>query len=84
MPVTTVVVSYLEPPRASAWPFQAVFDLPAWMSRCRCCLVALAIDYNVFLTTRARKEAAMHQTRERMTNELAVTTARDRTAGSNA
>lgn len=57
------------------------------MSRCRCCrdlrasrtprpflfLDALGTGYDILLTTLAREEAAMHQTRERMTIEPAVT-----------
>lgn len=36
-------------------------------------LVALGVDYNIFLMTRAREEAAVHGTREGMLRALAVT-----------
>ncbi|ONI74319.1 hypothetical protein BWI15_13420 [Kribbella sp. ALI-6-A] len=36
-------------------------------------LVALGVDYNIFLSTRAREEAATHGTREGMRTALAVT-----------
>ena len=36
-------------------------------------LVALGVDYNIFLMTRAREEAAVHGTREGMLRALALT-----------
>jgi RND superfamily putative drug exporter len=36
-------------------------------------LVALGVDYNIFLSTRAREEATTHGTREGMRTALAVT-----------
>jgi putative drug exporter of the RND superfamily len=44
-------------------------------------LVALGVDYNIFLVTRAREEAAVRGTREGMTHALAVTGAVITSAG---
>ncbi|GAA4961125.1 MMPL family transporter [Kineococcus glutinatus] len=79
--VATVVLSFAAAMGASRWLFDAVFDFPALDVSVPLLaflfLVALGVDYNIFLTTRAREEAALRPgargTAEGMAVALAVT-----------
>ena len=77
MLVATVVLSYFAAFGASAWLFKTVLDYPAVDDAVPLLsflfLVALGVDYNIFLMTRAREEAAEHGTREGVGIALAVT-----------
>jgi RND superfamily putative drug exporter len=75
--VGTVVVSFLAALGVGAFLFEFVFDfpgsdptLPLWAF---VFLVALGIDYNIFLMARVREEALRHGTRPGMIRGLAVT-----------
>jgi len=75
--VFTVVLSYFAALGASSWLFRSVFDFPALDVSVPLLsflfLVALGVDYNIFLTTRAREETAEHGTRNGIKVALAVT-----------
>ena len=75
--IATVVVSYAAAMGASRWVFDAVLGFPALDVSVPLLaflfLVALGVDYNIFLTTRAREEAATSGTREGIATALAVT-----------
>ena len=75
--IVTVVVSYVAAMGVGAFVFEHVFDfpgsdpsLPLWAF---VFLVALGIDYNIFLMARVREEALRHGTRQGMLRGLAVT-----------
>ena len=75
--IGTVVVSFLAALGVGAFFFEFVFDfpgsdpsLPLWAF---VFLVALGIDYNIFLMARVREEALRHGTRPGMVRGLAVT-----------
>jgi putative drug exporter of the RND superfamily len=73
----TVVASYLAALGVGFFVFEYVFDfpgadpsLPLWTF---VFLVALGVDYNIFLMARVREEARRHGTRQGMLRGLAVT-----------
>ena len=75
--IGTVVLSFLAALGVGAFFFEFVFDfpgsdpsLPLWAF---VFLVALGIDYNIFLMARVREEALRHGTRPGMVRGLAVT-----------
>jgi RND superfamily putative drug exporter len=75
--ILTVIVSYLAAIGVGFAVFEFVFDfpgvdpsLPLWTF---VFLVALGIDYNIFLMARVREEALKHGTRQGMVRGLAVT-----------
>lgn len=73
----TVVASFFASLGASWLLFQSVFGFPAIDTNVVLFsflfLVALGIDYNIFLVTRAREEAAVHGTRTGMVRALSST-----------
>ncbi|GAA3600012.1 MMPL family transporter [Klugiella xanthotipulae] len=73
----TVVASFFASLGASWLLFQSVFDFPAIDTNVILFsflfLVALGVDYNIFLVTRAREEANAHGTRAGMIRALAAT-----------
>ncbi|WP_307861629.1 MMPL family transporter [Nocardioides xinjiangensis] len=75
--VATVVATYAASMGASWWLFRGVFDFAAMDSGVPLLaflfLVALGVDYNIFLVTRAREEAAEHGTRTGMLRALTAT-----------
>ena len=75
--IGTVVLSFLAALGVGAFFYEFVFDfpgsdpsLPLWAF---VFLVALGIDYNIFLMARVREEALRHGTRQGMLRGLAVT-----------
>jgi putative drug exporter of the RND superfamily len=83
--IATVVASYLAALGVGSFFFKYVFDfpgadasLPLWAF---VFLVALGIDYNIFLMARVREEAQRHGTRHGMLRGLAVTGAVITSAG---
>jgi putative drug exporter of the RND superfamily len=83
--IATVVLSFLAALGVGAFFFEYVFDfpgadpsLPLWTF---VFLVALGIDYNIFLMARVREEALRHGTRHGMLRGLAVTGAVITSAG---
>jgi putative drug exporter of the RND superfamily len=75
--IATVVLSYLAAMGVGFFFFEFVFDfpgadpsLPLWAF---VFLVALGVDYNIFLMARVREEALRHGTRQGMLRGLAVT-----------
>jgi putative drug exporter of the RND superfamily len=75
--VSTVVATYLASIGASWWIFTKVFGFTALDDSAPLFafvfLVALGVDYNIFLVTRAREEARGHGSREGMLRGLAAT-----------
>lgn len=75
--VLSVVGTYVAALGASWWIFTAVFGFEAVDVKIPLFaflfLVALGVDYNLFLVTRAREEAARHGSREGMLRALTVT-----------
>ena len=73
----TVVLSYFASLGASWLFFQSVFDFPALDTNVVLLsflfLIALGVDYNIFLVTRANEEAATLGTRDGMVRALAAT-----------
>jgi RND superfamily putative drug exporter len=73
----TVVASFFASLGASWLLFQSVFGFPAIDTNVILFsflfLVALGVDYNIFLVTRAREEAAIHGTRVGMIRALSST-----------
>ncbi|MCL3819270.1 MMPL family transporter [Aeromicrobium wangtongii] len=73
----TVVATYLTAMGAGWFVFERFFDFPAMDLPVPLFafifLVALGVDYNIFLTTRAREEAATQPIAGAMTSALAVT-----------
>jgi RND superfamily putative drug exporter len=83
--IATVVLSFLAAMGVGSFFFEFVFDfpgadpsLPLWAF---VFLVALGIDYNIFLMARVREEALRHGTRHGMLRGLAVTGAVITSAG---
>ena len=83
--VGTVIVSFLASLGASILIFNYVFDFPGQDPSLPLFgfifLVALGVDYNIFLMARVREESAKHGTREGMIRGLAVTGAVITSAG---
>ena len=77
MLVSTVVATYLASLGASWWIFTKVFGFTALDDSAPLFafvfLVALGVDYNIFLVTRAREEGRIHGSREGMLRGLAAT-----------
>lgn len=75
--LATVVASFFASLGASWLLFQSVFGFPAIDTNVVLFsflfLVALGVDYNIFLVTRAREEALEHGTRKGMIRALAAT-----------
>ena len=75
--LATVVASFFASLGASWLLFQSVFGFPAIDTNVVLFsflfLVALGVDYNIFLVTRAREEALLHGTRKGMVRALAAT-----------
>jgi len=75
--IATVILSFLASLGLSALLFNTVFGSPGQDPTLALFgfvfLVALGVDYNIFLMARAREEAARHGTREGMLRALAVT-----------
>ena len=75
--VATVVATYAASMGASWWLFQGVFGFEAMDTGVPLLaflfLVALGVDYNIFLVTRAREEAREHGTRDGMLRALTAT-----------
>lgn len=75
--VLTVAATYVSALGAGWIVFTQVFDFPALDLSVPLLaflfLVALGVDYNIFLATRAREEAARRPTKEAVTVALAVT-----------
>jgi RND superfamily putative drug exporter len=75
--VATVLATYAASMGASWWLFQSVFGFPAMDTGVPLLaflfLVALGVDYNIFLVTRAREEAREHGTRTGMLRALTAT-----------
>jgi RND superfamily putative drug exporter len=77
MLIGTVILSYLAALGIGAFFFENVFDFPGMGPDLPLFafvfLVALGIDYNIFLMARVREETLMHGTRNGMIRGLAVT-----------
>ncbi len=75
--VATVVATYAASMGASWWLFRGVFGFEAMDTGVPLLaflfLVALGVDYNIFLVTRAREEAREHGTRVGMLRALTAT-----------
>ena len=75
--VLTVVATFVASMGASWWAFTHLFDFPALDLSVPLLsflfLVALGVDYNIFLTTRAKEEAERHDTKRAISVALAVT-----------
>jgi putative drug exporter of the RND superfamily len=75
--IATVIVSYLAALGIGAFFFENVFDFPGMGPDLPLFafvfLVALGIDYNIFLMARVREETLTHGTRDGMVRGLAVT-----------
>ena len=75
--VLTVVATYGASLGASWVAFRTFFDFPALDLSVPLLgflfLVALGVDYNIFLITRAKEEAEEHETKEAIATALAVT-----------
>jgi RND superfamily putative drug exporter len=75
--VATVLATYAASMGASWWLFRSVFGFPAMDTGVPLLaflfLVALGVDYNIFLVTRAREEAREHGTRTGMLRALTAT-----------
>jgi putative drug exporter of the RND superfamily len=75
--LATVVASFFASLGASWLLFQSVLGFPAIDTNVVLFsflfLVALGVDYNIFLVTRAREEALLHGTRQGMIRALAAT-----------
>jgi putative drug exporter of the RND superfamily len=75
--IATVILSYLAALGIGAFFFENVFDFPGMGPDLPLFafvfLVALGIDYNIFLMARVREETLTHGTRDGMVRGLAVT-----------
>lgn len=75
--ILSVIVSYVAALGVAAWVFEGVFGFtgadPAVPLFGFVFLVALGIDYNIFLMTRVREESLTHGTREGVLRGLSVT-----------
>lgn len=83
--IASVLATFFASLGASTWLFQNVLGFPALDTAVTLYaflfLVALGVDYNIFLTTRAREESLVHGTREGMVRALASTGAVITSAG---
>lgn len=83
--IASVLATFFASLGASTFLFTHLLGFPALDSNVTLFaflfLVALGVDYNIFLTTRAREEAAHHGTREGMIRALASTGAVITSAG---
>ena len=83
--IATVILSFLAALGVSALVFDWVFDFPGEDASLPLFgfifLVAVGVDYNIFLMARVREEAARHGTHEGMIRGLAVTGAVITSAG---
>jgi RND superfamily putative drug exporter len=83
--ITTVIMSFAAALGAGSWLFRTVLGYPALDNPVPLFaflfLVALGVDYNIFLTTRAREEAGAHGTRNGMIRALGATGAVITSAG---
>ncbi|TFD81176.1 MMPL family transporter [Cryobacterium fucosi] len=83
--IVSVLATYFASLGASNWIFQNLMGFPAFNTNVLLLaflfLVALGVDYNIFLTTRAREEAHRHGTREGMVRALSSTGAVITSAG---
>jgi len=83
--IATVILSYFAALGASAFFFEYVFDFPGMAPDLPLFafvfLVALGIDYNIFLMARVREETIAHGTRDGTIRGLAVTGAVITSAG---
>jgi RND superfamily putative drug exporter len=83
--ILTVVASFAAALGAGAWLFREVLGYPALDNPVPLFaflfLVALGVDYNIFLVTRAREEAAVRGTRDGMIVALSATGAVITSAG---
>jgi RND superfamily putative drug exporter len=75
--IVTVVLSFFAALGAGSLAFTHVFDFPALDYQVPLLaflfLVALGVDYNIFLVSRAQEESLRHGTREGIVEALAVT-----------
>lgn len=75
--IASVVLSFGAALGVSAWVFNGVFDFPGADPSVPLFgfvfLVALGVDYNIFLMTRVREESKKHGTRQGILRGLAVT-----------
>jgi RND superfamily putative drug exporter len=83
--IGTVIASFVAALGAGAWLFREVLGYPGLDNQVPLYaflfLVALGVDYNIFLVTRAREEAATRGTRAGMIHALAATGAVITSAG---
>ncbi|GLY00540.1 MULTISPECIES: MMPL family transporter [Actinoplanes] len=83
--MVTVVLSFAASLGAGSWLFRTVLDYPALDNAVPLFsflfLVALGVDYNIFLVTRAKEETPARGTKEGMVHALAVTGAVITSAG---
>ncbi|WP_233412028.1 MMPL family transporter [Nucisporomicrobium flavum] len=83
--IATVIASFAAALGAGSWLFRQVLDYPGLDNQVPLFsflfLVALGVDYNIFLVTRAREEAAHRGTRDGMIQALAATGAVITSAG---
>jgi RND superfamily putative drug exporter len=83
--ILTVILSFLAALGVSALAFDWIFGFPGEDASLPLFgfifLVAVGVDYNIFLMARVREEAAVHGTREGMIRGLAVTGAVITSAG---
>lgn len=75
--IVTVILSYFAALGAGSLAFRYIFSFPALDYQVPLLaflfLVALGVDYNIFLVSRAREEALRHGTRRGIVDALAVT-----------
>ncbi|GAB2981340.1 MMPL family transporter [Frigoribacterium salinisoli] len=83
--ITSVLATFAASLGASTWIFEGLLGFPALDTSVTLYaflfLVALGVDYAIFLTTRAREERLLHGTREGMVRALASTGAVITSAG---
>ena len=83
--IGTVIASFLAALGAGSWLFREILGYPGLDNQVPLYaflfLVALGVDYNIFLVTRAREEAATRGTRAGMIHALAATGAVITSAG---
>lgn len=75
--IASVVLSFAAALGVSAWVFNGIFDFPGADPSVPLFgfvfLVALGVDYNIFLMTRVREESGKHGTKQGILRGLAVT-----------
>ncbi|TFD18670.1 MMPL family transporter [Cryobacterium sp. TMT4-10] len=83
--IGSVLATFFASLGASNWIFQNLMGFPAFNTNvvlfAFLFLVALGVDYNIFLTTRAREESMAHGTKEGMVRALSSTGAVITSAG---